>query len=148
MGAVAIIGLVAAIAIPNIVRGRISANESAAVRNLQALISSLEMYRAGNNRYPDAWDDDLYTSADPDYGPPAFDNGLSDFEVQGYRYTYTPGTDTYDINANPSSASTGNRSFWGDETAQVYHCTGDITTATRPAGAVTLDQPPMPAASC
>ena len=49
---VAIIALLAAIAIPNVLRGRTTANESAAIGNLRALISSLEMARSVNQVYP------------------------------------------------------------------------------------------------
>jgi len=56
---VAIIALLAAVAIPNVLRGRTSANESAAISNLRALVSSLEMYRSVNNVYPDVFDEDM-----------------------------------------------------------------------------------------
>ena len=39
---VAIIALLAAIAIPNVLRGRTTANESAAIGNMRAIISSLD----------------------------------------------------------------------------------------------------------
>ena len=76
---VAIIALLAAIAIPNVLRGRTSANEAAAVGNLRALVSSLEMYRSVNSAYPDVFNTDMYgtdclvaTAPAPDFGPPSF----------------------------------------------------------------------------
>ena len=152
---VAIIALLAAIAIPNVLRGRATANESAAVGNLRALVASLEMFRSVNAVYPDAWMSDMYganctagTAPDPDYGPPAFCVDLSSAQpVQGFSYLYTPAAgatpQTYDLNTNPVTlGSTGTRTFWADESGQIYHCTGDVTTAALPAGVVTIDQAP------
>src|SRR3989338_5743063 len=79
---VAIIALLAAIAIPNVLRGRTTANESAAIGNLRALSSSLEMYRSVNNVYPldvagNTWLLVMYTNANPDFGPPSFSSPLT-----------------------------------------------------------------------
>ncbi|HDN86584.1 MAG TPA: type II secretion system protein, partial [Candidatus Omnitrophica bacterium] len=46
---VAIIALLAAIAIPNLLRARITANESAAQANLRTISTALENYAAANN---------------------------------------------------------------------------------------------------
>jgi prepilin-type N-terminal cleavage/methylation domain-containing protein len=150
---VAIIALLAAIAIPNVLRGRASANESAAVGNLRALVASLEMFRSVNTNYPDDWTAEMYgddcaagTPPDPDFGPPAFCDDMDALEVQGYAYTYTPAdapAQTYDINANPVTlGSTGTRSFWADESGQVFHCTGDDDSDALPDGTLTIDQAP------
>ena len=141
---VAIIALLAAIAIPNVLRGRTTANESASVGNLRALMSSLEMYRSVYSFYPAAWNT-MWSGITPPFAPPSFAVNLDAAQtVQGYAYTYAPGVggNTYSINANPTVAgSTGTRTFWVNETGQVYHCNGDSTTQT-PGTALTVDQAP------
>jgi prepilin-type N-terminal cleavage/methylation domain-containing protein len=143
---VAIIALLAAVAIPNILRGRTTSNESAAIGNIRALISSLEMFRSVNNAYPDG-DNNFRTrmyGADcaaatapvPDFGPPSFclvlDAGAADV-VQGYIYDYdapaAPAA-TYELLAIPQTLNTtGSRSFYATEAGLVRHCLGTGTFA-------------------
>jgi len=142
---VAIIALLAAIAIPNVLRGRTTANEAAAVGNLRSLVSSLEMYRSVNNAYPLTanWVLDMYTTPTPDFGPPSFNHvmdgtacpaGAASGCTQGYRYTYTSGAGTtYTISTIPDAINnTGTRSFFTDESAVIRHCTGLTATAASP----------------
>ena len=149
---VAIIALLAAIAIPNVLRGRTTANETAAIGNIRALVSSLEMFRSVNNAYPltDSWRADMYITPTPDFGPPSFDHvmngtacpsGADSSCSQGYRYTYTSGAGTtYTINANPDVLNnTGTRSFFADESGVVRHCTGTGATVADPS----IDAPPI-----
>ena len=122
---VAIIALLAAIAIPSVLRGRTSANEAASIGNTRALVSSMEMYRSANNVYPAtaAWQDDMYTNAAPAYGPAAF-NAASPITVQGYVYTYaSEGAQAYTWTATPATpGTTGSRAFFVDESGVVRHC--------------------------
>lgn len=138
---VAIIALLAAIAIPNVLRGRTSANEAAAIGNTRALLSGLEMYRSVNNAYPGpdnaAFTAAMYTAANPDFGPPSF---LATMTVQGYAYTFTStnaagGACTtaafdcalYTLSAAPGTwGTTGVRSFVTDDTGVIRHCTGTL----------------------
>jgi len=153
---VAIIALLAAIAIPNVLRGRTTANESAAIGNLRAIVSSLEMARSVNNAYPattgTAFRDTMYgtdclaaTAPVPDFGPPSFCrvlDGGAGAQVQGYAYTYAAaaGGPTYTINANPVTLNnTGTRSFFVDESGLIRHCTGTGATVTDP----TIDAVPI-----
>ena len=142
---VAIIALLAAIAIPNVLRGRTTANEASAIGNLRALVSSLEMFRSVNNNYPATanWVANMYTTPDPDFGPPSFNHAMDGTAcpagpasscTQGYRYTYTSaGAGTYTVNANPDVlGNTGTRSFLADESGVTRHCTGTGATVTDP----------------
>jgi len=151
---VAIIALLAAIAIPNVLRGRTTANESASIGNLRALVSSLEMYRSVNGEYVEsgpAWDTRMFGACpggagapDPDFGPPSFCVGdLTAAPVQGYNYTYTqPGTQQYDILAVPTNLGrTGTRSFLADESGVIRHCVG-TGTVVQLSNAPTVDAPP------
>lgn len=143
---VAIIALLAAIAIPNILRGRTTANESSAIGNIRALVSSLEMYRSVYNEYPDDWDLDMYTNANPAFGPGTFNGDMNTadaVDVQGFQYGYDRLTEqTYVLNANPVTPNrTGTRSFWATEDGQIQHCTGQDNDLTGPNGAaVPIDQ--------
>lgn len=142
---VAIIALLAAIAIPNVLRGRTTANESAAIGNLRALVSSLEMYRSVNSEYPNPWSDMYPTGGVPAFGPPSFETGMGN-SVQGYDYAYSPlsSNGAYNITADPTTVNrTGTRAFYVDETGTIHHCTGanGATNASQ-----TIDQAPN--ASC
>jgi prepilin-type N-terminal cleavage/methylation domain-containing protein len=153
---VAIIALLAAIAIPNVLRGRTTANESAAIGNLHAVITSLEMYRSVNTRYPQAaatdWQVEMYTTPNPDFGPPSFNNTMAGGTtaatgmVQGFRYTYTgvAGGATYTVLAVPDSGATGTRAFRADESGLLLHCTPatNATTLANLATELTIDQAP------
>ncbi len=132
---VAIIALLAAIAIPNVLRGRTTANESASIGNIRALVSSLEMARSVNNVYPLTanWVADLYTTPNPDFGPPSFNHvmdatacpaGANSSCTQGFRYRYTSAAGTtYQVEATPDAVgTTGTRSFLGDDTGVIRHC--------------------------
>ncbi len=135
---VAIIALLAAIAIPNVLRGRTTANETAAIGNIRALLSSAEMYRSVQNVYPPAatWLANMYganctvgTAPDPDFGPPSFclDLGAATGGVvQGFTYFYVGAAapaQTYTIRAVPvTMGTTGTRCFYADQTGLIRHC--------------------------
>ena len=153
MVVVAIIALLAAIAIPNVLRGRTSANEAAAIGNIHALISSLEMFRSVNQVYPATanWQADMYTTPDPDFGPPQFNGALgTNLDVQGFRYIYTMGATNqqYTITAGPITAGrTGARGFRVTEAGSIFHCTADANLEV-PAATVTTTIDQQPDADC
>ncbi len=138
---VAIIALLAAIAIPNVLRGRTTANESAAIGNLRAVLSSLEMFRSVNNTYPltTTWKASMYgadclvgTQPDPDFGPPSFCHATelmtvaAPRTVQGFIYDYLADAagNSYVVNAHPATpGTTGTRAFFADQTGLLHHCT-------------------------
>jgi len=156
---VAIIALLAAIAIPNVLRGRTSANEAAAIGNTRALVSSNEMYRSVNNLYSATatWQANMFPAGGvPAFGPPSFNVAMAASTVQGYNYTYAgrpvpcvdptpllPGTCTqYSILAVPQTLNqTGTRSFYVDESGTIRHCTGTGTAVGGPAWN-TIDRAP------
>ena len=145
---VAIIALLAAIAIPNVLRGRTTANESAVIGNLRALISSAEMYRSVYQTYPSDWDDDMYTNVDPDFGPSSFNKNLSGSAVSvgpyTYAYTVAAGGGTYDILALPLPVTNGTRSFLANEEGLIRHCGGTAGTVAGLSDDATLDSQPKP----
>ena len=146
---VAIIALLAAIAIPNVLRGRTTANESAAIGNARALISGLEMFRSVNNVYPTTWVQ--MTGATPPFNPAPFAaNLVAGATVQGFNYLYTPGAvpvSTYTLTATPQTFNqTGTRAFLTSQNGTIQHCTtsaqGQVPDGV---GDVTID---LPAGAC
>ena len=140
---VAIIALLAAIAIPNVLRGRTTANETSSIGNLRALVSSLEMFRSVNSAYPQTgtWVAQMYPAApQPAYAPPSFNvpmAGGAASTVQGYAYIYTGlpigctnalGNCTqYTVTSTAQAlGGTGVRSFVADETGVERHCNATV----------------------
>lgn len=129
---VSVIMILATIAVQSLLRSRLTTSESAVIANMRTLANAVEMYHSANQSYPDDWQADLYTDADPDYGPPAFNLSMSNSTLQGYTYTYTPlpgGCTTacsdYALSSVPQTlGSTGSRAFFVDRTGVIRHCTG------------------------
>lgn len=114
---VAIIALLAAIAIPNLLRARHNANEAAAIASLRAISTACESFRAVQtpSTYP-ATLAALGTAI-----PPYIDNTLSGGTKQGYGFVYALVTaNQYTCTATPSAIGvTGTRVFFVDETGVI-----------------------------
>jgi type IV pilus assembly protein PilA len=132
---VAVIGIVAAIAIPGLVRARMVANEASAIAGIRNLISAEVSYSVANGGFPDVPDCLVNPGkCQPAYsGPPLLDAPYaSTLPRSGYVFQFHPGTsvDSETIKArglSPTSlvgfaytaepatpAATGVRSFCGD----------------------------------
>lgn len=114
---VAIIGLLAAIAIPNLLRARLNANEGSARSNMRTISSAAESYRAAQATpaYP-ATDADL-TGATPAYLDATI---FAATGKTGYVYALAGGTNMYQAVANPvTSGTTGVNSYCVDHTGVV-----------------------------
>ncbi len=135
---VAIILIIAAIAIPNLLKSRMAANESRAVGTLRTINTALVTYNA---TYPDVGfpSDLVYLTSPGNSCSPA---GLLDpvlannaFVTSGYSFTYTPPTaggvcpaatppvpgGDYSILASPQvQDKTGIRHFFTDASAVIY----------------------------
>ena len=114
---VAIIALIAAVAIPNLLRARHNANEGAAVGNVHTLLSGLESFRSAQTppTYPAA------LTALSTANPPYCDSVLAGGSKQGYNFTYTrTSSSQYTLNANPTTSGvTGTRGFFADESGVI-----------------------------
>ena len=113
---VAIIVLLAAIAIPNLLRARLSANEATAIAAMRTLSTAYEGYRAAQSppAYPAA-----LTSLNAS-NPPYIDSVLASGNKSGY--TFTPGGsgNMYTVIATPQTPNvTGVRSFFVDQSGVV-----------------------------
>lgn len=110
---VAIIGIIAAIAIPNLLASRRAANESAAIGSLRTIGSAEATYlsTAGNNTsYTDLAGLGTAQLVDSVLGCAS-----APCTKSGYKFTTTnPTTGTFISNADPTSASTGTRYFSDD----------------------------------
>jgi type IV pilus assembly protein PilA len=132
---VAIILIIAAIAIPNLLRSKLAANEASAVSSMRSINTAQVAYNA---TYPDIG----YATTLSFLGPPTgastcvssgdatsstaclLDNVLSSGTKSGYSFVITAGTTvpntTYGSNGNPVVAgSSGQRHFFSDATGVI-----------------------------
>jgi type IV pilus assembly protein PilA len=131
---VAIILIIAAIAIPNLLKSKMAANESSAVGSIRTINTGEVTYAAGcpNVGYtPDLLS--LNTGGGCPSGLNIIDNVLATGTKSGYVFAYaTPGPDAsgitnlYTITATPAViGTTGQRQFFSDQTGVVrYALTG------------------------
>jgi len=108
---VAIVIVLTSIAVPNILRSRVVANEAAAIANLKALNNACQTYHMNEQGFPDS----LLTLSNAT--PPYIDNVLGAGSKEGYLFVYeTADQDHFNVHANP--AHTGflkGRYFFLDE---------------------------------
>jgi len=98
---VAIIALLAAIAIPNLLRARISANDALAKSTLRSLSTASETYATGNSgNYP--LQITSLTGATPAY----INKAYCGTTVSGFRYVCTFEEGAYSFQAEPVSVGT------------------------------------------
>ncbi|MGH9354211.1 MAG: prepilin-type N-terminal cleavage/methylation domain-containing protein [Terriglobia bacterium] len=138
---VAIILIIAAIAIPNLLESRIAAHQAAAVSDLRGITTSnltyLTMYNEG------------YATSLAVMGPPASGSvptstaaGLINSDLaagfrDGYTFTYNPSAQdsqgryqSFTLNANPSKAGvTGNNYYYSDSSFVIHMNTATTASA-------------------
>jgi prepilin-type N-terminal cleavage/methylation domain-containing protein len=110
---VAIIGIIAAIAIPNLIASRKAANESAAIGSMRTLGSAQATYFStvgGNTTYAA----DLGTLG----SQKLIDGVLAGGTKSGYGFTMTGTAGTFTANADPASGG-GTRHFFTDESGVI-----------------------------
>ena len=114
---VAIIGLLAAVAIPNLLRARVNANETAAKGALRTISSACESFRAAQN--PPTYPANLaaLSGANPSY----IDNTLGAGAKQGYNFAFVlVAANQYTCTATPITANvTGVNTFFVDESGVI-----------------------------
>ena len=155
---VAIIGIIAAIAIPSLLRARVSANEAATVGDIRTLISAQAAYQSSNGGFYESVLTCLVAPSNavciPSYPPlaPTFlDSQLAaTLPKSGYNRSWEPGavvaplpltsspgsTGTYAYHATPSTINqTGVRAFAGEASGRICFTT-DGTPVPSAAGAL------------
>ena len=133
---VAIILIIAAIAIPNLLRSKMAANEASAVASLRTYNTAIVAYQTTFATDPSP----NFTQLGPASGgtPSASSADLVDSLLgaatpvkSGYSFTYTPVAATpvtqYTILAVPSSTSTGQRKFFTDQSGVIRQTTDNST---------------------
>lgn len=107
---VAIIALLAAIAIPNLLRARVNANETNAQATLRTISTACESYAAANNgSYPAS----IAILTATDSGPAYLNEDYTAAARQGYNFACgTIGASGYSCTATPvTPGTTGTRTF-------------------------------------
>jgi type IV pilus assembly protein PilA len=142
---VAIILIIAAIAIPDLLKSRVAANQASAVGSLRTINTSEVTY---SSTYTSGYSPDLLSLDGPPGGTTAATSSLLDSVLGSgvksqYTFIYTPVTtsttplrlDTYSIQANPvQGVGTGNgNSYYSDNSAVIrFNNTTAATSADSP----------------
>ena len=126
---VAIILIIAAIAIPNLLRAKMAANEASAVGSLRTINTVCTQYITTYNGYPE----DLAVLGGPEGGAAGLfqaeliDNVLASGTKSGYTFVLVPANQdahgyaqTYQVWASPTTIGlTGQRTFFSDQTGVI-----------------------------
>lgn len=114
---VAIIALLAAIAIPNLLRARLNANEAAAISSLRTISTACESFRAAQNPITYPANLAALSGANPAY----IDATLGTGTKQGYTFVYAlVNANQYTCTGTPVTANvTGVRVFFVDESGVI-----------------------------
>lgn len=126
---VTIILIIAAIAIPNLMRSKMSANEAAAVEALRTLNSSAMMYSITYGGFPHTLAElgPSSSSNASSAGADLIDSVLASGVKSGYRFSYTASSvdpngnvTAYNITASPvTPGQTGQRYFYTDQSGTI-----------------------------
>ena len=129
---VAIIGLLAAIAIPNLLRARLNANESAVKSDLRTFSSANESFRAAQNPPVYAPNVAGLTGANPPYLDVSWNNANAAPGKHGYTFAYAVAANgvTYSMLATPL-ANQGINTYCVDQAGVVV---GSVAGAGAPVG--------------
>ena len=120
---VAIIGIIAAIAVPNLLQSKAAANEASAISSIRNIVTSQITYSAttGSGSYA-ATLTVLSTQK-------LIDGVLGLGTKAGYNFVVGAGTNTFSVTADPvTPGSTGNRYFFSDESGVIRYSTSATAT--------------------
>ena len=127
---VAIIGIIAAIAVPNLLQSKAAANEASAISAIRNIVTSHITYSAtvGSGQYA--------TNLAVLETAKLIDSVLGSGTKDGYAFTSTGAANTFTVNAAPVTAgTTGTRYFFSDESGVIrYNTAGTAGTANSPLG--------------
>jgi len=145
---VAIILIIAAIAIPNLIRSKMAANEASAVASIRTINTSEVVYSSTYN-VPNVFSVDLKSLGDAGLASnctagaiptstqaclldPALEAATTaTLSKSGYYFSYVQGVGTYTVNGDPAALnSTGVRGFFSDQTVVIRANSGAAATNT------------------
>ena len=118
---VAIIGIIAAIAVPNLLQSKAAANEASAISAIRNIVTSHITYSAtvGSGSYAT----DLATLETAKLIDSVLGSGTKD----GYAFASSGGTNLFTITGAPLTAgTTGTRYFFSDESGVIRYNTGGV----------------------
>ena len=119
---VAIILIIAAIAIPNLLRSKMAANEASAVGSLRTLNTASVAYSTTYGTYPPGLPNLGPASSPSSTTADLVDSVLASGSKSGYTFTWSAGSGSlsYSITAAPSTAGvTGQRYFFTDQSGVI-----------------------------
>jgi prepilin-type N-terminal cleavage/methylation domain-containing protein len=133
---VAIILIIAAISIPNLLRSRMAANEASAVGSLRTINTACITYSTTYGGFPSSLSNMGTSGAATSTSADLIDNVLASGAKSGYSFSYTPGTaaggviSVYSITASPIAAGqTGQRYFFTDHSGVIRFNASALATA-------------------
>ena len=138
---VAIILIIAAIAIPNLLRSKMAANEASAVGSLRTLNTASVTYSTTYGGYPGALSKLGPASPATSTSADLVDSVLASGTKSGYSFTWTAGTTdssgnylNYSIAAQPiTPGTTGQRYFYTDQSGVIRaNASGAATSTSTP----------------
>jgi len=119
---VAIILIIAAIAIPNLLRSKMAANEASAVGSLRTINTASVAYSTTYGNYPPALPSLGPSSAPNSTTADLIDSAVASGNKSGYKFTYTSSTpfQQYSLTASPiTPGTTGQRYFYTDQSGVI-----------------------------
>lgn len=133
---VAIILIIAAIAIPNLLRSKMAANESSAVGSLRTMNTSSVAFSTTYGNYPTKLSDLGPSTAPTSTAADLIDSALVTGSKSGYTFTFSAGTpyQQYSIVASPTTPGvTGQRYFYTDQSGVIrYNLSATASSADSP----------------
>ena len=133
---VAIILIIAAIAIPNLLRSKMAANEASAVGSMRSLNTASVAYSTTYGTYPPNLSNLGPSSSPSSTAADLVDSVLASGTKSGYTFTYTAGTGnmSYSITGAPTTPGvTGQRNFYTDQSVVIRaNATGAADSSSTP----------------
>ena len=116
---IAVIGIIAAIAVPGLMRARMSGNEASAISSMRAVITAQADFSAANRGFADSLDTLGMPCPGSTHAFIGRDLGEQDVVKSGYRFSASPG----------NGAAEGPVDCFGNPTQTSYYATGTPTSA-------------------
>src|ERR1700719_512397 len=129
---VAIILIIAAIAIPNLLRSKMAANEASAVGSLRTINTSAVAFSTTYGNYPTVLKDMGPSTAPTSTAADLIDSVLANSSKSGYTFSYASTTPylSYTLNGGPTNPGvTGQRYFYTDQTGVIRADTSSAATS-------------------
>jgi len=129
---VAIILIIAAIAIPNLVRSKMAANEASAVGSLHTINTAAVAYSTTYGQYPTNLSNLTTSGTASSTAADLIDSVLGSGTKSGYTFSYTAGSsnNSYTVTASPVILNvTGQRYFYTDQSFVIRANTSGAATS-------------------